>query len=200
MTFAPAAAPRQVLLFSGHMVDAPGRAAPRLPPDRLEAAVARIAAVLDDLGAGPGDIALSEGAAGGDILFGEACVARGVALQWLLPLPEPAFVRASVLPVADGASWRMRYDALRARLAVPPRIAEAELGPLPAGMDPWERGNLWLLETALGFGADKLHLIVLWDGGGGDGPGGTRHMVDEARRLAGQVHVIDTRSLGTGRN
>jgi hypothetical protein len=35
----------------------------------------------------------------------------------------------------------------------------------------------------------------VWDGGGGDGPGGTEHMVNEVRRLGGRVSWIDIRSL-----
>jgi hypothetical protein len=38
-------------------------------------------------------------------------------------------------------------------------------------------------------------LVCLWDGGGSDGPGGTRHMVGEVKQRTGQVHWIDTRSL-----
>jgi hypothetical protein len=189
------AAPRQVLLFSGHMVDAPDRSVARFPASKVDAAAARIAGVLRELDAGPADLALTQGAAGGDLLFSEACLARRVPLRWLLPLPEAAFVEQSVLASADGAAWRERFDAARARLAVPPRSADAEFGALRPGADPFERGNRWLLDTALGFGAERLRAIVLWDGGGGDGPGGTRHMVDEVRRRGGQVHWIDARGL-----
>ncbi len=187
--------PRQVLLFSGHMVDAPGRKPPRFPASRVEAAAQRIAAALDTLGAGPGDLALTQGAAGGDLLFAQACMARGVHLQLLLPLPEAAFIERSILPSADGPVWRRRFRALRATLPEPPRVADHELGALPPGADPWERANLWLLQAALAHGADKLRLVVLWDGGGADGPGGTRHMVQQAQRLGASVTWIDTRSL-----
>ena len=187
--------PRQVLLFSGHMVDAPGRKAPRLPPSKVDAAATRIAGVLDELGAGPDDLALTQGAAGGDLLFSEACLARGVPLRWLLPLPEADFVEQSVLKSADGSAWRARFEAAKARLAVPPLAADTALGPLRADEDVWERANRWLLDSALAHGAERLRAIVLWDGGGGDGPGGTRHMVDEVRRRGGQVRWIDTRTL-----
>src|SRR5690349_14580778 len=50
--------PRQVLLFSGHMVDAPDRPQPRFPPRMVPAAARRIAEVLDGLQAGPDDLAL----------------------------------------------------------------------------------------------------------------------------------------------
>jgi hypothetical protein len=187
--------PRHVLLFSGHMVDAPARAAPRFPARLVPKASARIAALLDEIGAGPQDLALTQGAAGGDLIFAEACAARGVAVRLLQPLPEPAFIEQSILRSADGPQWRARYLALRQRLAEPPRCADDLLGPLPAGADAFERANLWLLDTALGYGAERLRAIVLWDGGGSDGPGGTRHMVEEVRRRGGRVDWIDTRTL-----
>ena len=70
-----------------------------------------------------------------------------------------------------------------------------ELGPLPAGADPFERCNLWLLYTTLAWGVDKVRFICLWDGGGGDGPGGTRHLVEAVGDAGGTVIRIDTRSL-----
>ncbi len=168
---------------------------PRFPPDKERAAARRIAEVLDRLGAGPADLALTQGAAGGDLLFAEACLDRGVPLQLMLPLPEEAFIAQSILSGADGASWRDRFLALRARLHGSPRIADDELGPPPAGADLWARGNAWLLEAALAHGAQRLRFLTLWDGSGGDGSGGTQHMVDEVRHRHGQVYWIDTRSL-----
>jgi hypothetical protein len=192
---APTPPPRQVLLFSGHLVDAPDRTPPRFPADKVGAAARRIGAELDRLDAGPADLAITQGAAGGDLLFAEACLARGVPLQLLLPLPEAEFVAQSMLLCVDGAAWRERYAAVTARLTLPPLLADEVLGPLPAGADPFERANRWLLDSALAHGADRLRFITLWDGAGGDGPGGTRHMVDEVRRRHGELHWIDTRSL-----
>jgi len=77
------AQPRRTLLFTGHMVDAPDRAQPRFPATRVDAAARRIGAALDEIGAGPEDLALTQGAAGGDLLFAEACLARGVPLRTL---------------------------------------------------------------------------------------------------------------------
>ena len=189
--------PRQVLLFSGHMVDAPGRPKPRFPASMVPAATAQIARALDELGAGPQDLALTQGAAGGDLIFTEACQARGVRVQWLQPLPEPGFLEASVSGSGDGAEWRRRYFAAKALLhpTDPLRTMPAEIGPLPKGVDKWERGNLWLLYTALAHGPDKARFVCLWDGGGSDGPGGTQHMYDEVKRRTGRVSWIDTRAL-----
>jgi hypothetical protein len=188
-----AASPRQVLLFSGHRVDAPDRPAPRLPPALLPRAAAAIGAVLDGLGADARDLGLSQAASGGDLLFSEACVARGVRLCWLLPLPEPAFMAASVGGSAGGADWLARYAALRPRLAEPPRL----LVPAPHGTSAqvFERGNRWLLDTALAFGVERLCFVCLWDGGPGDGPGGTAQMVREVQRRGARIHRIDPREL-----
>ena len=187
--------PRQVILFTGHMVDAPGRTLPRFPPALVPAATRRIAAALALIDAGPLDLALTQGAAGGDLIFAEACLQRAVTLRLMLPLPEPEFVKLSLLPVQDGAAWHARYRAVVARLDAPPSEAPRVLGALAADEDAFVRGNDWLLETALGFGAERLRCICLWDGGGGDGPGGTRHLVDAVRAGGGDVLWIDTREL-----
>jgi hypothetical protein len=40
-----------------------------------------------------------------------------------------------------------------------------------------------------------VHFICLWNGEGGDGPGGTRHMRDEVMKRNGSVHWLDTTKL-----
>jgi len=197
MTSAGAAtrSPRQAILFTGHMVDAPDRPLPRFPSALVPAAARRIEAALAEIDAGPRDRAFTQGAAGGDLLFAEACLARGVPLGLLLPLAEPEFVAASLLPVEDGAAWHARFRAVVARLGHAPSEAPHELGALADGEDPFVRGNLWLLASARAAGAERLCCICLWDGGGGDGPGGTRHLVEAVRDAGGTVLRIDTHSL-----
>lgn len=199
--------PRLVILFSGHMMDQPGREPPRFPPAKLAAAAERIAAELDRFGVGPDDLALSQAAAGGDLLFLEACLARGVRCQVLLPFKEEEFIRRSVLPCGLGEQWRERYRAIRKILGQQDRIdglrvmersspaAPEAPSPLAHHANPYERCNLWLLETALGWGAERLRCLTLWDGGGGDGPGGTAHMVKEVLRRTNQVRCIDPHTL-----
>jgi tetratricopeptide (TPR) repeat protein len=188
--------PRYVILFSGHRVDEGGRAKPRFPIAKEPAAAQRIAACLDQIGVGADDLALTQGAAGGDLLFLEACQARNVRCQTLLPLDEPEFIQRSVETSVSGAvSWTDRYYAVRGKLATAPRIMPEELGSLPQGVDPFERCNLWLLYSALACGLDKVRFICLWDGGGGDGPGGTAHMYNEVKNRTGRVIRIDTATL-----
>jgi hypothetical protein len=184
-----------VLLFSGHMIDRPDRAEPRFPA----AAEALAAKAIDDavaaLGATADDLALCQAAAGGDLLFLEACQRRGVRCQVMLPFAEPEFIEHSVLPSVDGSRWRNRFYAAAAAANTTVRAMPTELGPLPDGVDAYERSNLWLLYTALAAGVGKVRFITLWNGGGGDGPGGTAHMVDEVKRHTGHVDWIDTRKL-----
>lgn len=146
-------------------------------------------------GARPGHLALSQAAAGGDLLFQEACLQRGLRCQILLPFAEPEFVEHSILPSCEGDRWRERYDAVIAQIKDPPRVMPVELGDLPKGADPYVRCNLWLLGTALALGVDKLRFLCLWNGGGSDGLGGTSHMYEEVKRRTGRVTRIDPAQL-----
>ncbi len=185
--------PRKVFLFSGHMVDASGRKTPRFPESKEPIAGQKIAEALQKLGAGPEDLAITQGACGGDPLFTEVCQQRGVKAQWLQPFDEATFIQKSV--VCHSETWRERYLTAKAKLTTIIRSAPESLGPAPKGMDPYERCNLWLLYTALSYGISKVQFVCLWDGCGGDGPGGTAHMYQEVNRRTGQVTWIDSRTL-----
>lgn len=182
---------RRVLLFSGHMIDAPGRPKPRFPA-ALEGAVANaIGAEIDALGASPADMAITSGACGGDILFAELMLDRRVPTRIYLPFEEPTFLEKSVNFANE--RWPQRYHAVVARSTR--FIATQILGPLPEGADPYERTNLWMVDEARDTGGDNIVLICLWDGKGGDGPGGTKHMMDAVRQNGGNVRWIDIRRI-----
>lgn len=188
--------PRQVFLFSGHMIDTPDRAPPRFPAAKEAIAAQKIEEALAQLGAGPDDLALTQGACGGDILFTEACQQRGVKVHWLQPFGEPDFILKSVVNVSE--IWRNRYFDAKAKLAAPIRSAPEELGERPPHAEPgypYERCNLWLLYTALAYGVDKVSFVCLWNGEGGDRPGGTAHMYDEVKRRTGKVTWVNIKEL-----
>jgi tetratricopeptide (TPR) repeat protein len=187
--------PRKVFLFSGHMIDKPDRDLPRFPNDKADIAAGKIAEALTSLGAGADDLALTQGAAGGDILFAEACAKLGMRIQLLQPFPEAEFIQRSILPSDQGEKWRARYFKLKEQLLLPPRFMPDELGPLPRHVDPYERCNLWLLYSALAFGIDKVRFICLWNGDGSDGLGGTAHMYKEVNDRSGHVTWLDIRAL-----
>ena len=185
--------PRQVFLFSGHMIDAPGRQEPRFPADKEPIAAQAIAAKLDELKAGPDDLAFCGGACGGDLLFAEACLERGVRLDLRLPFDQPAFVQRSVAFAGD--NWVERYFRVQANEKTRTHLMPVELGPAPKRVNPYARNNLWQLYTSLSWGPDKVRFVCLWNRKGGDGAGGTQHMYETVQRYAGRVYVLDTTTL-----
>ena len=185
------ALPRKVLLFSGHMIDAPDRSDPRFPPDKEAIAGDAIAKTLTEVGAGHADLAICGGACGGDLLFAEAALARRSTLELYLPLRQEEFLAKSI-DFAD-ANWRPRFFAVKSRALL--HVTPDELGPLAADQDAYERNNLHMLEAATRYGSEKLDFICLWNGQGGDGPGGTQHLMQEVRDRGGRVYWLDTKRL-----
>jgi hypothetical protein len=183
--------PRRIALFSGHMIDAPGREKPRFPPDKEPIAARAIAEALGDLGVGLADLAIYGGACGGDLLFAESSLVRGARLELYIPFDEPTFLEKSI--DFAGLDWRARYFAAKASSLL--HVAPSELGPIRQGEDAYERNNCWMLDSALRFGANKVDFVCLWNGEGGDGPGGTRHMIDAVRNRGGRTRWLDTTKL-----
>ncbi len=163
------------MLFSGHMIDRPGRDAPRFPVDKEPAAARAIGGVLDEIQADAACIAICGGACGGDLLFAEAAAQRGCAIWLYLPFERAAFIDASV-DIAAG-DWRHRFEAIE-------RIAQRECVGDASPYDPqaFAENNRRMLAAARDAKLDgaEFHLICLWDGRGGDGPGGTADMVRQA--------------------
>jgi hypothetical protein len=184
---------RTVCVFSGHLIDAPGRATPRFPAAAEPVAAEAIAAALARIG-WPGDLGVCGGASGADLMFAEAALRRGLDLHLHLPLPEPAFLATSV--DCAGARWRERYFAVLRDPHTRRYIADERLGRLPPGRDPYVRNNLWMLDEAQHLGNGAPACLCLWDGDAdSDRPGGTAHLVREAQRRGFPLHWLDTRAL-----
>jgi hypothetical protein len=183
------------ILFTGHMIDAPGRPNPRFPPQAEGAARKAIEARVKEImtrQSGKELIGIAGGACGGDILFHEVCREQGIKSELYLSLPREAFLNESVS--FAGQKWAERFDKLYTTL--PHRIL-SQTKAIPAWLekrkpyDFWSRANLWMLYNALGNGALNMTLIALWDGKGGDGEGGTAHMVSLARQYGSATEHID---------
>jgi hypothetical protein len=185
------APPRKVLLFSGHMIDAPDRSDPRFPPDKEAIAADAIAKTLAEVGTGHADLAICGGACGGDLLFAEAALARQLMLELYIPLRQEEFL-ANSIEFAD-ANWRPRFFAVKSCASL--HVTPDELGPIAADQDPYERNNLHMLEAATRFGSEKLDFICLWNGQVGDGLGRTQHLMQEVRDRGGRVYWLDTTRL-----
>jgi hypothetical protein len=187
-----ASAPLRVFLFSGHMVDAPERTQARFPPDKEPLAAAAIGKLLDELGAGATDAAISSGACGGDLLFAECCLQRNLPVEIYLPFVQEEFLRESVN--FAGEHWREKFFWVKERVQGW-HIMPHDLGSTPSGEDPFACVNLWMLDQALAYGTRNVSFICLWDRQAGDGPGGTKHLHDAVLQGSGKAYVLDTTQL-----
>ena len=180
----------RVLLFSGHMVDRPDRSTPRFPARLVPAARSALARQIDSLSVQASDLAVTGGASGGDLLFAEQCLARGLRLELFLPFQRERFVETSVLP--GGCEWLALFDSVvehpRTTLHVGSPANDSE-------DDAYVHCNLAMLERAIELAHGPIDLVCMWDGESGDGPGGTEHMVNAVRVRGGRVHWVDTRTL-----
>lgn len=194
--------PSHVVIFSGHMVDddrvrGDGKAKPsRFPSSKVDAAAQRIRAALDEIGAGKDDLALCGGACGGDLLFAEACLERGMRVELRLAQTEPEFLANSVTFADPNRRWERSFARVKDHIDTTVFIMPDELGPTPTGTSVHDRCNRWILYSALAQGVLKASFVTLWNGEAGDGPGGTQHMVELVRKLTGrQPIVIDPATL-----
>ena len=169
------------LLFTGHMIDNPDRPRPRFPAELETAAAARIARAVTPYA--PGGTLFSDvrgfasGAQGGDILFHECCRAKDLTTTIVLPFPPEEFVMRSVRGIPSG-NWERRFWSLWNSTPNEQR----EVLHLPVSDDPYSACNIHLLARAREHG--RVQLIALWDGEGGDGPGGTADLVRRASKTS----------------
>jgi Tetratricopeptide Repeats-Sensor len=190
--------PPRTILFTGHRLDEPGRVTPRFPAHHearaREAIEAAVRSERDT--AGTEIVGIAGGASGGDILFHEVCQGLSVPTTLYLPFPADDYVAASVQDAGPG--WIARFHRLAQRL--PTRVLQ-DSAALPVwlrrrpGYTIWDRNNLWMLQNALVRGGAHTTVLALWDGGAGDGPGGTQHMVEAARKRGARTIVLDSREI-----
>ena len=179
-------ASRRVLLFTGHLIDAPGRAEPRFPPE-LEAAAS--GAIAREVAKIAPSIGIASAARGGDILFHEACRAYGIQTTIVLPFSIAEFEKRSVSGLADGR-WEKRFHSLLSSAGASQIVKVDTLN----SSDVFRACNEAMLNLARASDPTPT-LLALWDRQVGDGPGGTAEMVMAVERLGGQVVVIELSSL-----
>ncbi|HEY9833784.1 MAG TPA: hypothetical protein V6D26_24755, partial [Stenomitos sp.] len=164
---------------------------PRFPAAMESEARQKIEEVLDKLKACSGSMAIAPGAAcGGDILFIEACLERNIKVEVFLTFSQAEFIQDSVSFAGD--NWVARFYAIQKHPNVTIHLQPERLGSVPEGDSPYERNNRWALYSTLMYGIERVRLVVLWNGKGGDAPGGTGDMVQQVRQLGGIVEHIDT--------
>jgi hypothetical protein len=175
--------PVATVLFSGHMVDAPGRHSPRFPPERVplvRRAIAEAIWLIDEVD----DEGISGIACGGDLLFAEEWLKTGRILNAYLPREEAEFLDESVR--FAGEEW---VDSFREVTADPNLVLFGPDDEMLGLEDPHTANNLRMLDAALQR-PGSLHGLFLWDGKGGDGPGGTEHLASAVIEEGGSVTVL----------
>jgi hypothetical protein len=171
------------LLFTGHMIDRPGRDSPRFPPELEAAARAAIAAKIEEL-MGSAARGFASGARGGDILFHEECQRRGIPTEIVLPFAPEKFIETSV-DDTRGRNWPSRFWKLWNET---PQAHRVVLDLSATDMQAYAHCNTELRRRARDYG--EVHLIALWDEQPGGGAGGTEHMVAEVKKMQSSALAI----------
>ena len=175
----------KLVVFSGHMIDAPDRRTPRFPPSKE----AEIKELLEkQLAAMNAGIGFASAASGSDILFLEAMLARGGTIHLVLPWPAEEFVKTSVAVAGDG-TWEERFHKVLDRAASIRVLGELYM---PGSATGFEYCNLAMTGLARLF-ARSLDLeitpLAVWDGYAG-APGGTGSFVRYWRTHRVPVKVV----------
>ena len=174
------------------MVDKPGWPTPRFPPEMEALARSAVESSLqkavENMAARPRTV--SSAACGGDILFLEACRRLGLECYVVLPFAPDAFIKGSVEGPKTGR-WVQRF--WEQWNGTPPNHREV-LSDVSDPDGPYAACNRHIVEIARAYGG-PVHLIALWDGAAGDGPGGTSFLVERVQELGGTIDRIDATAL-----
>jgi tetratricopeptide (TPR) repeat protein len=194
---------KRVVICSGHMIDKPDRSEPRFPKEKEAAVKAQISRQLEAWQIGPGDLAISGGARGADILFAEESLRRGARVRLLLAKDVDEFVEGSVR--LNGSDWVQRFHELRTKCEVatqPERLGDIprpeESASASQFIDVYARNNLWIINTARveAPGSETIFALLVWDEKPtGDGPGGTSDFEARVRQLGGHREIINPTKL-----
>lgn len=175
----------KLVIFSGHMIDAPDRRVPRFPLEKEDEIKRLLEKQLEMMNAG---IGFASAACGSDILFLEAMLARGGTIHLVLPWPADEFVKTSVDLDGKG-TWNKRFEAVLARAASIRVLGQLYM---PGSAIGFEYCNLAVNGLARVF-ARSLDLditpLAVWDGFVG-GPGGTGSFVRYWRSQRVPVKVV----------
>lgn len=174
-----------LVIFGGHMIDAPGRKVPRFPPEKEGSIKELLEKQLETMKAG---IGFSSAACGADILFLEAMLARGGTIHIVLPWPAEEFVKTSVELDGKG-TWKKRFEAVLERAGSLRVLGQLYM---PGSATGFEYCNLAINGLGRLF-AKSLDLeitpLAVWDGFAGE-PGGTGSFVRYWRSHGIPVKVV----------
>lgn len=183
------------ILFSGHMIDEKKRAIPRFPDaiagmvkDEMRKILTTTVKKIRNSGEKKKMLikGIAGGACGGDIIFHELCLEKGIDVRSEIYLgwPIPEFKEKSV--AFAGKKWIDRFELIIEHLPVHvfkiDKKYEKERN--------WTTVNKWMLNTALRYGPDKIMLLALWDKYKSSKKGGTQDMVASVKKIHAPIKII----------
>jgi class 3 adenylate cyclase len=176
-----------VAVFSGHMIDQPGRLKPRFP-ERFASAVENT--LRDWLKENNIRIGFSSAACGSDLLFQKVLHELGGECHVVLPYEEQEFVKDSV-DITGNPQWKSLFREVLENAA---QVVYASSQKMQAGSVSYDYANLVLhgLATVRASELETEPLgLVVWNGAQGDGPGGTASVVARWHGLGVSVSRVD---------
>ena len=167
------------------MIDRPGRSKPRFTEDLTSTVTNGILKQLKEIEHSKLTRGLAGGACGGDIIFHELCLSRGIATEIYLSKSIKEFKDESVSYA--GNNWIERFDRLLDQL--PYKILDSSHS--SSANNLWEQTNTWMINEAMKMGNNRFTLMALWDHGKGDGKGGTADIIEVCSTLKQKISIID---------
>lgn len=176
-----------VLVYTGHMIDAPGRARPRFEPHMEGAVRADIQSRIESLAP---VASYGSAACGADILCLECVRELGGEMHIILPFPVEQFRETSV-DLREDADWSRRFDRLLEDADEVLVIGEKP----PAGeSSTYEYANLIMTGLAR-LRAQMLDTsmrgVAIWDGQASGEPGGTASVISLWQGAGVPVECVD---------
>ncbi|MDP3531980.1 MAG: adenylate/guanylate cyclase domain-containing protein [Alphaproteobacteria bacterium] len=166
--------PPVIVGFTGHMIDAPNRSAPRFPAFIEPQVKIKMQEVLSDIKA---EIGYSLGASGGDIIFLETMLERGGEINMIMPFATHDFIEASIR--FAGNSWVTRFNHL---LKLTHNLIFATEENYLGDDDLFQFAGLLLFGDSI-LRAQTLeaepYLLALWDGKQSGLVGGTSDLINK---------------------
>jgi class 3 adenylate cyclase len=176
-----------VVVFTGHLIDAPDRAEARFPPSAAQPVFAQIKCYLGEAHA---KVAFASAACGADILFLEAMLELGGEINIVLPSDTESFVQASVLPGGD--DWVERFHRV---VKAAKQVTYASQHAATEVYLAYANVLMFGLAKSRARGIEgQVRALAVWDGLAGAG-GGTASAISRWRSCDQPVQAIDPLTL-----
>jgi class 3 adenylate cyclase len=177
-----------VVVFTGHLIDAPDRPIERFAASSEHAVSELIRRYVAEVRA---KVGFSSAACGADILFLEAMLELGGEINIVLPSDTDSFVQQSVLP-GGNHRWVERFQRV---MKAAKQVIHASQHTATEVYLAYANVLMFGLAKSRARGIDgRVRALAVWDGLPGAG-GGTASAIERWRSCGQSVHAIDPKAL-----